>query len=422
MFEKKGVPTITLVTDQFQGLATAESNALGMPDIPLVVMPHPLGGRKRPDVAILASKAFGDIVSCLSQGEGRNADEDAASPQRFSVSMDMDAQQEFFYSSGWTDGLPVIPPTPERVRAMVRAAGRDPEEVLGSFPPAYAAATVQKIAANAVMAGCLPSYFPVVLAAVEAMIEDQFNLYGVQATTHPCSPLVIVNGPVARELAVNSKGNCLGQGWRANAAIGRAVRLVMQNVGGGIPGELDKATMGHPGKYSYCMAENEDESPWEPLHVERGFDRAVSTVTVAAAETPHNINDHGSTTAEGVLTTICGAIGSGGNNNLYKVGDLFVVLGPEHAATIAAGGYSKKDVQEYIFEHARVAVGKMSPEQLSHMQAGREDFVEPDGTLRVAQMAGAINVIVAGGPGKHSMWIPTFISYSVTRAVRLKEA
>jgi hypothetical protein len=194
--------------------------------------------------------------------------------------------------------------------------------------------------------------------------------------------------------------------------------LVLQNVGGGTPGALDKATMGQPGKYSYCMAENEAESPWEPLHVERGFDRAASAVTVVAAEAPHNINDHGSDTAEGVLTTICGAIGSGGNNNLYRASDLFVVLGPEHAATIAVD-YSKNDVQEYIFEHARVSVGKMSPEQLDHVRAGRDDFVEADGTLRVAPAAGAVNVIVAGGPGKHSMWIPTFISFSVTRAVRL---
>jgi hypothetical protein len=143
---------------------------------------------------------------------------------------------------------------------------------------------------------------------------------------------------------------------------------------------------------------------------------------VAAADAPHNINDHGSTTAEAVLTTVSGAVGSAGNNNLYRAGDLFVILGPEHAATIAAGGYSKKDVREYIFEHARVSTGKISSEQLTHMQAGRDDFVEPDGTLRMTQIPGAINVIVAGGPGKHSMWIPTFgITYSVTRAIRLRK-
>ncbi len=413
-----------MVTDQFRPLADAESKALGMPQIPLAVMPHPLGGRTESDVAILAEKAFNDIVEHLSRSGGQISGAVVSdSPQQFVIEGDFDALQDLFYEKGWSDGLPVMPPTAEKVKAMLSGAGRDPKEVLGLFPPAYAEATVQKIAVNAVMAGCLPSYFPVVLAGVEAMLEEQFNLYGIQATTHPCGALVIVNGPLARELNINSKGNCLGQGRRANAAIGRAVRLAMQNIGGGIPGEMDKATMGHPGKYSYCMAENEDESPWEPLHVERGFDRSVSTVTVAAAETPHNINDHGSTTAEAVLTTISGAVGSAGNNNLYKVGDLFVVLGPEHAATIAGGGYSKKDVQEYIFEHARVPIGKMSEEQLRHMQAGRDDFVEPDGTLRMAQMAGAINVVVAGGPGKHSMWIPTFgVTYSVTRAIRPKEA
>jgi len=417
------VPTITIVTDQFRGLAAAEGNALGMPEIPLAVMPHPLGGRKESDIPLLAEKAFNDIVEHLSRSEGQIPDTVVSDlPQRFVIEGHFDAQQEFFCAKGWTDGLPVMPPTAEKVKTMLSGAGREPTEVLGLFPPAYAAATVQKIAVNAVMAGCLPSYFPVVLAAVEAMLEDQFNLYGVQATTHPCGALVIVNGPMAHELGINCKGNCFGQGWRANAAIGRAVRFAMQNVGGGIPGKLDKATMGQPGKYSYCIAENEDESPWAPLHVERGFDRSISTVTVAAAEAPHNINDHGSTTAEAVLTTISGAVGSAGNNNLYKVGDLFVALGPEHAATIAAGGYSKKDVQEYIFEHARVPVGKMSPEQLTHMRAGRDDFVEPDGTLRMAQGSGAINVVVAGGPGKHSMWIPTFgVSYSVTRAIRQEE-
>ncbi|MBI4830687.1 MAG: hypothetical protein HY801_03865 [Candidatus Lindowbacteria bacterium] len=339
------------------------------------------------------------------------------------MSGDADTQQDFFYEKGWTDGLPIIPPTPEKVRAMLVTVDRGPQESLGPLPPLWGEATIQKIAANAVMAGCLPSYFPVVAAAVEAMLEEKFNLYGVQATTHPASPLVIVNGPIARELGINCKGNCFGQGWRANAAIGRAVRLVMQNIGGGIPGELDKATMGHPGKYAYCIAENEAESPWEPFHVERGFDPAVSAVTVVAAEAPRNINDHGSTTAQGVLTTICGSIAAAGTNNLYRVSDLFVVIGPEHAATIAAGGFSKKAVREYIFEHARVPISKMSKEQLTHIQAGRpDDFVESDGAMLVAPTAGDFNVIVAGGPGKHSMWIPTFISYSVTKAVCLKGA
>ena len=411
------------MTDQFRPLADAESKALGMPQIPLAVMPHPLGGRKESEVAILAEKAFSDITEHLSRSEGHSANDIVSdAPQQFSIEGDFDAQQEFFYAKGWSDGLPLMPPTPEKVKAMLSAAGRDPEEILGSFPPAWAEATVQKIAINTVMAGCLPSYFPVVLAAVEAMLEDQFNLYGIQATTHPCGALLIVNGPIARQLDMNSKGNCFGQGRRANAAIGRAVRLVMQNVGGGIPIELDKATMGQPGKFTSCIAENEDDSPWEPFHVGRGFDASTSTVTVAAAEAPQNINDHGSTSAEGLLTTISGAVGSAGNNNLYKVGDLFVVLGPEHAATIAEGGYSKQDVQEYIFEHARVPINKISEEQLHHMQAGREDFIEPDGTLRIAPMASAINVVVAGGPGKHSMWIPTFgVTYSVTKAVRSKE-
>lgn len=422
MLEKKGIPTITLVTDQFRELASAEAKALGIPELPLVVIPHPVGGLKEPDVSKRADWAFKEIARYLKSEEGSAGGDDSAKggPIQFSISKDADIQQSFFYNKGWTDGLPVVLPTPDRVRQMIGSVDREPDEVLGLIPPAWGESTVLKVAINAVMAGCLPSYFSVVLAAVEALLEEKFNLYGVQTTTHPGSPLVIVNGPLARELDINCKGNCFGQGWRANATIGRAVRLVLQNVGGAVPGKLDKATMGHPGKYTYCIAENEALSPWAPLHVDRGFDPFASTVTVVAAEAPQNINDHGSISAEGILTTICGTLAHTGHNNLYWASDLFVVIGPEHAATIAADGYSKQDVKEYIYDHARVPVNKISPGQLENYLSGLTDadYIGPDRTVRVVKTIDDINVIVAGGPGKHSMWVPTFISYSVTKQIK----
>ena len=187
---------------------------------------------------------------------------------------------EHFYAKGWTDGLPIIPPTEDLVGETLRYTDRAPEETVVELPPRGGAATVEKIAVNAVMAGCMPEYLPVLIAAAKAVAEPQYNLYGRQTTTHPGAHLVIINGPIRGELGVNCHRNVLGQGFRANATIGRALRLLLITVGGGVPGVTDMATHGHPGKYSYCIGEDEEGSPWSPLHADRGFDPGTSTVTV----------------------------------------------------------------------------------------------------------------------------------------------
>ena len=202
----------------------------------------------------------------------------------FEAPDDIEAVNRLYHERRWTDGLPVIPPTVERVARMVESARRPPAEIVASIAPGFGAASIERIAINAVMAGCEPAHLPAVIAAVEAVAAPEFNLQGIQATTNPVAVWIIVNGPAARRLGVNGSFNCLGQGTRANAAIGRALRLVLQNIGGALPGEMDRATHGQPGKYSFCCAENEAANPWEPLHVERGFGRDVSTVTVVGAE------------------------------------------------------------------------------------------------------------------------------------------
>ena len=214
--------------------------------------------------------------------------------------------------------------------------------------------TLEKLAVNAVMAGCEPACFPIVLAAVEAMLDPAFNLYGVQATTHPVAPLLIVSGPYGRRVGVHGGSGCFGPGFRANATIGRAVRLILLNVGGAWPGRHDMATQGSPAKFSYCIAENVEASPWEPLH---GGD----VVTVYGGEPPHNVNDHVSTTAAGILTTIADtAVSLGSNVGWYFAqGQLLVVLGPEHARTIAGDGLGRRDVQQFVFETARQPLGHM---------------------------------------------------------------
>jgi hypothetical protein len=258
------------------------------------------------------------------------------------------------------------------------------------------------------MAGCRPEYLPVVLAGIEALADPLFNLDAIQATTHPVAPLLVVNGPIAREIGLNAGYNAFGQGFRANVTIGRAVRLVLMNVGGGLPGIGDRATQGSPAKIAYCVAENEAESPWEPLHVEAGLPADTSVVTAFGCEGPHNIQDHFSATGFGILLTVAGAMGQGGSNNLLGRGWPLLSLGPEHAATIARDGYTKKQVKEFLFEHARFPLARLGAEYRRQQIEQHHAVDAPDTMLPIVRAADDISVIVVGGAGKHSCWQPTF--------------
>ncbi len=269
---------------------------------------------------------------------------------------------ETCYENGWTDGLPVVPPTPERVERMLSGTARDPDELIAAVPPKWGRATVEKVAINAVMAGCKPAYLPLILTAVEAMISERFNLHGVQVTTSHVGPMLVVNGPIRKQLEVNDGFNLFGQGWRANATIGRALRLICTNIGGALPGELDRAAFGHAGKYTCCIAEKEEANPWSAMHVDRGFQADDSTVTVFAAAGPQTVNDHGSNTAEGILNTISENIVAPGNSS----GETLLVIGVEHAKTISEDGFSKSDIRRYIADTTQ----RYSEEELLIMVAG----------------------------------------------------
>ena len=259
---------------------------------------------------------------------------------------------EWYFEQGVTDGLPVVPPTPEKIAAMVDALGGNPEFVEGKVPPRWGTLTRQVLAINLVLAGCRPDYAPVVRPALLALLDSAFNLNGVQATTHMAAPLVIVNGPIRNEIGMNAGHNCFGSGNRANATIGRAVRLVLLNVGGGWPGELDKSTLGSPAKYSYCIAENEELSPFVPYHVEKGYSAEDSTVFVMAGEPPHSVTNHVADDPEGVLDSICSAMSTFAHNNAVSSGHCAVVLGIEHARTIAKQGWKRNDVRSYLWMHS----------------------------------------------------------------------
>jgi hypothetical protein len=301
--------------------------------------------------------------------------------------------------------------------------GRNPGREIGAVEPRLGMATVGKVAANAVMAGCEPQHFPVVLAATRAMIEPRFNLKALQATTHPCTVMLLVNGPIADTLDVNAGTNAFGQGAQANAVIGRAIRLVLTNIGGGAPGILDRATQGTPAKYSFCFAENVAESPWPPFHVERGFRPEDSTVTVFGVEGPHNVNEHFGHTAEDVLLTVAGTLAIPGSNNSYLGGENLVVLGPEHAELVAREGYDKPAIKRFLVEHAVIPSHHIGPGQRKTFKERFPDrVVGPgglggEGGMHIAGSPADILVVVAGGAGRHSAVLPSFGN---TRAVTVR--
>jgi hypothetical protein len=253
---------------------------------------------------------------------------------------DAEDEIEACFDRGWTDGLPVVPPTAARVLRMLAGTSRRADELLGLMPPDLAPSTVEKVAINAVMAGCKPEVMPLVLAAVEAALIDEFGLHGILCTTMFAGPLVIVNGPLGRAVGVNSGVNALGQGHRANASIGRALQLVVRNVGGGRPGEVDRATLGTPGKYSFCFAEAEHPD-WEPLHVQRGFAREDSVVTLFAAEGVQGIVDQKSRTPESLARSFAASLRAVDHVKLAMAGDAVLVVSPDHCRVFLEAGWSK---------------------------------------------------------------------------------
>ena len=323
-----------------------------------------------------------------------------------------------FYMKKQTDGLPIIPPTGARVRKFIEFSGKNRDDIIAVLPPRSGKATVEKIAVNSVMAGCIPQFMPVIQQSINAVSHPKFNLPGVTATTHPVAVCTILNGPIAGEISINSGTGCLGPGNIANATIGRAMRLCLINIGGAVPGIGDHATMGSSSKYSYCFGEAENENPWEPLHVERGFKVDESTVTVMGLDSPHNVNDHRSKTAEDLLDTIIDTASVAGCNNSHVPGEMLVIMSPEHAKTVTDDGWSKEDVKKYIHENTLV------PVELGDRGGRKLDskWVR-EGKVQITRKPEDVVVVVAGGPGRHTMIAHGFgtSSESVTEAIMLAD-
>lgn len=329
-----------------------------------------------------------------------------------------EALMELFAARGWGDGLPLVPPTADRVAAMLAAgcAGEDPDVVVATLPPRLGQATRRSLAVNAVLAGCPPGLLPVLVSVVRALARPEMNLRGVNATTHPVAPLTIVHGAAVEALGFNAGLGTFGPGHRANATLGRAVRLALLHIAGAHPGSGDAATQGQPSKYGYCIAENQAECPWESYPRSQGV-VAESAVTVHCGENPHNFHDMENDAPGAILDKAASVMATLGSNNApVSSAEFFIVLGPEHAATIAASGWTRRDVQSYLFERARRPAGEFRRAFDVTQYRPWIHALDDDDAMPITDHPDQIRVLVAGGPGKHSCVIP---SWGMTKSVTL---
>jgi hypothetical protein len=307
---------------------------------------------------------------------------------------DSEDEIEALFDRGWSDGLPVVPPTEARVLRMLNGTTRDPQEVVGKVPSDLEDCTIEKIAVNAVMAGCKPEYLPVVIASVEAALDAPFALHGVLATTMYVGPVVVVNGPIRRSIGMNAKGNALGQGNRANSTIGRALQLVIRNVGGGRPQEVDRSTLGNPGKLSYCFAEDEEGSCWESLAVERGVPEGKSAVTVFAGFGLQGVVDQKSREPESLAQSFAESLKAFHHPKLYAGADALVVVAPEHERTFREAGWSKARLYEELYTRTQRLADEIMP-GVDGMQEGTSAFAS--GTMGNKFREGGLMIVRAGG-------------------------
>jgi len=327
----------------------------------------------------------------------------AAAASRINLTPETDLHEYCFETFG--DALPVVPPTRERVQRMLDAANLDPRQIIGRIPPCYGEATVEKIAANAVMAGCVPPMMRVLIPLVRAVCDDRFNAHGVQATTHFAAPLIIVNGPVRNELGFHFRQNVFSNVARANSTLGRALQLLLLNIGGGRPDSIDMCALGNPGKFSFCIAENEEESPWEPFHLDYGLPRGSSAISLLAAEAPHGVSEHNARTARGVLKSISYALATVWNYRACMNFEALVVLGPEHVRTIHRDGFSKQNVRDFLFENTGVPLRCYDEpgEGVALRGSYKEIAIDGEPCYQKFRDPQAIRIVVSGGTaGKFS--------------------
>lgn len=399
---KAGLPTVWVVSNEFANLGSTIMRSRKTP-IPSVTLPANPEMVSEEEALGMMRRHTDAIVRGLLEGllpETPEEPADGADSRWLEVPDDPEKAFALLYERGLTDGLPVIPPTEQRVSRMLAELGpADSLEVVVHLPPRYRAVTYENLAANAVMAGCTPQYLPVLLAQVRAAARPEYNLNGISTTTGSSAPLTIVNGPICERLDLNSGRGLFGPGWRANATIGRAFRLLVSNVGGATPGLVSKSVMGTPGRYTFCIAENEDASPWEPLHVTRGFAAAESAVTLVGVMSTINCTTVWGGHWRDHLATLGDALAFLGSNNvLMGRGAVVVVLTPGQAKQFADAGLTKADVAEGVWEAAKIPLDRFPP---TVRPQPPNVWLEDGDAVRVVKAPENVIVVVAGGPEAH---------------------
>ena len=422
-FDPAAVPTLYLLGSSgtirrtISGFSKTELNELG----------SDLARRAGVQPLVIADPYDGAPESkpgCMSRHREPETNLEADAPMNFTatrgppasrVELDDDADLEAYCREvGFADPLPVVPPTLERVEALLALSALPPHEIVGRVPPNYGSATVEKIAANAVMAGCEPAMMRVLIPLVRAACDERFNLHGIQATTHFAAPMIIVNGPIQKELEFASGSNVFSNVARANSTLGRAFQLIVTNLGGARPGEIDMSTLGHPGKFSYCIAENEEASPWDPLHVERGFQAEQSALTLFAAEPPRGVSEHTAREGKRILQTISRTLVTIWSYRMCGMFEAIVVLCPEHADTLRRDGFSKSQVRDFLFDNTGVPLREFGNDDGEGTQAPenyQEVLIDGEPCYRKFARPEAIQLLVAGGPaGKFSAVIGSWVT------------
>ncbi len=419
-----------MVSQSFIGLGRAQQKALGSPDLPMALIPHPFGTRSREELLEIAAQCADDIAKLLCEAAPAGAAATvAAAPvapraKLIDAPADLAELNKFYIQRRWADGLPIVPPTLEAVERMLRHTHRAPNDVVATIAPGMGAATVEYIAIQGVMAGCYPEYLPVLIAAAEAVATPQFHLQAIQATTNPSAVWLIVNGPIAQWLEVNSGAGCFGPGAWANATLGRALRLILLNIGGALPGDIDKSTQGQPSKYTFCCAENEAANPWQPLHVERGFAADANTVTVVGALGTWSMNMT-ARKGEEVIAMIADTMQYPASSDYLYGGAPFIVLSPQHAALFHREGWSKAEVKRRLWAASKIRAGRSKGSEFERMATGRRaelGDIDSATMVPISEKADDISIVVAGGAGSHSVFVPVSAhTRSVTQEIVLVE-
>ena len=417
-FEKLGIPTVTVVTNSFVGDAKASALGIGVPDMAFVFVPHPMGGISLDAIRAKADAAFPDILKAATQWKPTVTKLPPAKSPYVKSSKFTGTYADvnkMFFEKGWSMGLPVVPPTPELVRAMLKGTSHHPDEILWEVPPRGGALTVKLAAIHAVMAGCRPEYMPVLLAAIDGLRSDKMSWRSATTTTHPNSPLVIVNGPIVKELGIAYNTGAAGGCYLPNVSIGNAICLIARVVGGAKPPDADKSTLGYPGNMiATVIGENEDANPWEPYHVEKGYKKNDNIVTVTVGGPPVNWQDHSSTTMEQVMRVAAGTVNyPGQNGSCYRTpfqgwgGDVFFILSAEFASLLKKDGWTKDSIRKFLFENGRHSIGELQAECVEIVEKRLGSKVTAETLLPASSSPEQIQIVVSGGMGKQSQYWPT---------------